>query len=89
VNQVVRVLALEWGASGVTVNAVAPTFIRTPGTAERLDRPEYLQGVVDRIPMGKVGSIADVAGAVVYLASDAAAMVNGVILPVDGGWTAQ
>lgn len=89
VNQVVRVLALEWGASGVTVNAVAPTFIRTPGTAERLDRPEYLQGVVDRIPMGKVGSIADVAGAVVYLASDAAAMVNGVVLPVDGGWTAQ
>ncbi|MFZ4717942.1 MAG: SDR family NAD(P)-dependent oxidoreductase [Ilumatobacteraceae bacterium] len=89
VNQVVRVLALEWGASGVTVNAVAPTFIRTPGTAERLDRPEYLQGVVDRIPMGKVGNIADVAGAVVYLASDAAAMVNGVVLPVDGGWTAQ
>lgn len=89
VNQVVRVLALEWGSSGVTVNAVAPTFIRTPGTAERLDRPEYLQGVVDRIPMGKVGSIADVAGAVVYLASDAAAMVNGVVLPVDGGWTAQ
>lgn len=89
VNQLVRVLALEWGHLGVTVNAVAPTFIRTPGTAERLDQPEYLRGVLDRIPMGKVGTIADVAGAVVYLASDAAAMVNGVVLPVDGGWTAQ
>jgi NAD(P)-dependent dehydrogenase (short-subunit alcohol dehydrogenase family) len=89
VNQLVRVLALEWGALGVTVNAVAPTFIYTPGTAERLDDPEYLRAVVDRIPIGHVGTIADVAGAVVYLASDAAAMVNGVILPVDGGWTAQ
>jgi NAD(P)-dependent dehydrogenase (short-subunit alcohol dehydrogenase family) len=89
VNQFVRVLALEWGALGVTVNAVAPTFIYTPGTAERLDNPEYLRGVVERIPMGKVGTIADVAGAVVYLASDAGGMVNGTILPVDGGWTAQ
>jgi NAD(P)-dependent dehydrogenase (short-subunit alcohol dehydrogenase family) len=89
VNQFVRVLALEWGALGVTVNAVAPTFIYTPGTAERLDDPEYLSGVVDRIPMGKVGTIADVAGSVVFLASDAGGMVNGAILPVDGGWTAQ
>jgi len=89
VNQFVRVLALEWGALGVTVNAVAPTFIYTPGTAERLDDPVYLRGVVDRIPMGKVGRIADVAGAVVYLASDAGAMVNGAVLTVDGGWTAQ
>ncbi len=89
VNQIVRVLALEWGALGVTVNAVAPTFIYTPGTAERLDDREYRRAVIERIPVGKVGTIADVAGAVVYLASDAAAMVNGAILPVDGGWTAQ
>jgi NAD(P)-dependent dehydrogenase (short-subunit alcohol dehydrogenase family) len=89
VNQLVRVLALEWGARGVTVNAVAPTFIYTPGTAERLDDPDYLQGVVERIPLGHVGSIADVAGAVVYLASDAGAMVTGSVLTVDGGWTAQ
>jgi NAD(P)-dependent dehydrogenase (short-subunit alcohol dehydrogenase family) len=89
VNQLVRVLALEWGPHGITVNAVAPTFIYTPGTAERLDDPEFRRGVVDRIPMGDVGTIADVAGAVIYLASDAAAMVNGIVLPVDGGWTAQ
>lgn len=88
-NQMVRVLALEWGSQGVTVNAVAPTFIHTPGTAERLDDPVYAASVVDRIPLGHVGQIKDVAGAVVYLASEAGGMVNGAILPVDGGWTAQ
>ena len=89
VNQMIRVLALEWGPLGVTVNAVAPTFIYTPGTAERLDDPEYLARVVDRIPLGHVGEIRDVAGAVVYLASEAGRMVNGAVLTVDGGWTAQ
>lgn len=89
VNQLVRVLALEWGPLGVTVNAVAPTFIYTPGTAERLGDPEYRARVVERIPLGKVGEIKDVAGAVVYLASEAAGLVNGTILTVDGGWTAQ
>jgi NAD(P)-dependent dehydrogenase (short-subunit alcohol dehydrogenase family) len=89
VNQLTRVLALEWGAQGVTVNAVGPTFTYTPGTAERLDNPDYLKTVIDRIPSGRVASIADVAGAVIYLASDAGAMVNGTVLMVDGGWTAQ
>ena len=89
VNQMVRVLALEWGPLGVNVNAVAPTFIYTPGTAERLDDPVFLASVVDRIPVGHVGQIKDVAGAVIYLASEAGAMVNGSILTVDGGWTAQ
>lgn len=89
VNQMVRVLALEWGPLGVTVNAVAPTFIYTPGTAERLDDPDYLEDVLARIPVGHVGQISDVVGAVVYLASEAAGMVNGTILTVDGGWTAQ
>jgi len=89
VNQMVRVLALEWAPLGLTVNAVAPTFIYTPGTAERLDDPAYLAAVVDRIPAGRVGQIRDVAGAVVYLASEAGDMVNGSILSVDGGWTAQ
>ncbi len=89
VNQLIRVLALEWGPLGVTVNGVAPTFIYTPGTAERLDDPAFLATVVDRIPVGHVGEIRDVAGAVVYLASEAGAMVNGAILTVDGGWTAH
>lgn len=89
VEQFTRVMALEWGARGVTVNAVAPTFIYTPGTAERLDQPAYLKGVIDRLPIGHVGDIADVAAAVIYLASPAGKLVNGSVLMVDGGWTAQ
>ena len=89
VNQLTRVLALEWSARGVTVNAVAPTFIYTPGTAERLDDPTYLQGVLERLPIGRVGTITDVAAAVIYLASPAGALVTGSVLTVDGGWTVQ
>ena len=89
VNQLTKVLALEWSAQGVTVNAVGPTFIYTPGTAERLDDPDYLAGVLARLPIGRVGTITDVAGAVIYLASPAGGLVSGHILLVDGGWTAQ
>ncbi len=89
VNLLTKVLALEWSSRGVTVNAVAPTFIYTPGTAERLDQPEYLDGVLSRLPIGRVGTTTDVAGAVLYLASSAGAMVSGHVLVVDGGWTAQ
>jgi NAD(P)-dependent dehydrogenase (short-subunit alcohol dehydrogenase family) len=84
-----RVLALEWAPHGVTVNAVAPTFIRTPGTAERLDDPAFLKEVLARIPLGRVGTTTEVAAAVIFLASPAASLVNGALLPVDGGWTAQ
>lgn len=89
VNLLTKVLALEWSNRGVTVNAVAPTFIYTPGTAERLDQPEYLAGVLDRLPIGRVGTTTDVAGAVLYLASPAGGMVSGHVLVVDGAWTAQ
>jgi NAD(P)-dependent dehydrogenase (short-subunit alcohol dehydrogenase family) len=84
-----KVLALEWGPQGVTVNCVAPTFIRTPGTADRLDQPDFLADVVSRIPVGHVGSTTDVAGAVIYLASPAASLVTGSVLVIDGGWTAR
>lgn len=89
VNQLTRVMALEWSNFGVTVNAVGPTFIYTPGTAERLDNPVYRENVLRRIPAGRVGDISDVSGAVIYLASDAAKLVSGTCLLVDGGWTAQ
>ncbi len=89
VHALTRVLALEWSASGVTVNAIAPTWIYTPGTAERLDDPAFLAEVLSRIPLGRVGTTADVAAAVVYLASRAAGLVTGAVLPLDGGWTAQ
>jgi NAD(P)-dependent dehydrogenase (short-subunit alcohol dehydrogenase family) len=89
VNLLTRVLALEWAEHGVTVNGVAPTYVRTPGTAERLDDPETAADILARIPVGRFGTTADVAGAVLYLASPAAGLVTGTVLPVDGGWTAQ
>jgi NAD(P)-dependent dehydrogenase (short-subunit alcohol dehydrogenase family) len=89
VNQLTRVLALEWSPHGVTVNAVAPTFIYTPGTKERLDDPAFRQKVLERIPAQRVGTIDDVAGAVIYLASPAGSLVTGSVLTVDGGWTAR
>jgi len=89
VNLLTKVLALEWAPHGVTVNAIAPTWIYTPGTAERLDDPAFLAGVLARIPVGRVGTTADVAAAVVFLSSRAAGLITGVVLPIDGGWTAQ
>ncbi len=89
VNQLTRVLALEWAPHGVTVNAVAPTYVRTPGTAERLDDPEIAADILARIPAGRFGTTADVAAAVLYLASPSAGLVTGTVLSVDGGWTAQ
>jgi NAD(P)-dependent dehydrogenase (short-subunit alcohol dehydrogenase family) len=89
VELLTKVLALEWGRYGVTVNAVAPTFIRTPGTAERLDQPDFLREVLSRIPIGRVGTTTEVAAAVIFLASPSAGLVNGTSIVVDGGWTAQ
>jgi NAD(P)-dependent dehydrogenase (short-subunit alcohol dehydrogenase family) len=89
VENLTRVLALEWAPFGITVNAVAPTFVRTPGTAERLDQPDFLADVLARIPLGRVGTPMDVAGAVIFLASPAASLITGSVLDVDGGWTAQ
>jgi NAD(P)-dependent dehydrogenase (short-subunit alcohol dehydrogenase family) len=89
VELLTKVLALEWGPHGVTVNAVAPTFVRTPGTAERLDRPEFLDDVLTRIPIGRVGTTTEVAAAVIFLASPSAGLVNGTSIVADGGWTAQ
>jgi NAD(P)-dependent dehydrogenase (short-subunit alcohol dehydrogenase family) len=89
VNMLTRVLALEWSPHGVTVNAVAPTFVRTPGTAERLDDPDFAADVLGRIPVGRFGTTTDVAAAVLYLASPAAGLVTGTVLSVDGGWTSQ
>lgn len=88
-NMLTKALALEWGPKGINVNAVAPTFVRTPGTAERLDTKEFHDNVISQIPLGRVGSLTDVAAAVQYLASSAGSMVNGEILVVDGGWTAH
>ena len=84
-----KVLALEWSPHGVTVNAVAPTWTYTPGTAERLDDAAFLASVLARIPAGRVASTDEIAAAFLYLSSPAAAMVTGTVLTIDGGWTAQ
>ncbi len=84
----VRAAAVELAASGVRVNAVAPGVIETPMTADRLGDPAQRQWLVDRVPAGDHGTVADVAAAVSYLISDGARYVTGAVLPVDGGWTA-
>jgi 2-deoxy-D-gluconate 3-dehydrogenase len=88
VIQLVRTLGVEWARRGVTVNAVAPTFVETNLTRDRLRNPEFRSFVLGKIPGGELATPEHVAAAVVYLASDEAAMVNCDVLRVDGGWTA-
>lgn len=83
-----RVLAIEWARHGITVNSIAPTFVNTPFVAALLQAPEIRQEVLSRIPMGRLAETEDIVGAVLYLASPAAAMVTGHTLVIDGGWTA-
>jgi len=85
-----KCLAVEWGSRGITVNAVAPTFIETPGTEKALADPAFRADVEERIAaLHRVGQPADVTGAVIFLASPAAALVTGHTIVVDGGWTAR
>lgn len=89
VNTLTKQLALEWAPNGINVNALAPTFVETPGTKPILDDPVRRADVLSRIPLGHVAAIDDVAAAVIYLTSNAGRMLTGTILSVDGGWTAQ
>lgn len=83
-----RCHAVEWGDRGIRVNAVAPTFIETDGTAEALSDPEFRADVIDRIAaLHRIGTPTEVAGAVVFLCSPAASLITGHTLVVDGGWT--
>lgn len=84
-----KCLAVEWGPHQVNVNAVAPTFIRTPGTVKWLENEGFRSELLSKIPLGRVGDPADVCGAVVFLASPAAALINGATLLIDGGFTAR
>jgi NAD(P)-dependent dehydrogenase (short-subunit alcohol dehydrogenase family) len=85
-----KCLAVEWGPHNITVNAVAPTFIRTPGTSECLADPGFRNDVIERIAaLHRIGEPEEVAGAVVFLASPAASLITGQTLIIDGGWTAR
>jgi NAD(P)-dependent dehydrogenase (short-subunit alcohol dehydrogenase family) len=83
-----KALAWELGPHGIRVNTVCPTFIETAMTAPMLADPSFRDYVQSRIALGRIGKLEDVMGAVVFLCSDAAAMVTGSALMVDGGWTA-
>lgn len=81
-------MAIDWGRHGIRVNTICPTFVRTPLTEPTFDRPELVSWIETKIKLGRVGTVEDVMGAVVFLTSDAAALVTGTSLLVDGGWTA-
>ena len=85
-----KCLAVEWGKHGITVNAVAPTFIRMPGTEEFLSDPRRLVDTVEHVAaLHRIGEPVEVAGAVVFLASPAASLITGETILIDGGWTAR
>ena len=85
----VKAMALEWAKSGVRINTLCPTFIRTPLAEQTLKDPARRAWIEDKIKLGRLGEVEDIMGAVVYLCSDASALVTGTSLLVDGGWTAD
>jgi NAD(P)-dependent dehydrogenase (short-subunit alcohol dehydrogenase family) len=87
INQMMRVMAAEWASSGVTVNAIGPGYIETPLTADYLKKPGIRAGLESLVPAGRLGTVDDVVGPVLFLASRHAAFVTGQVLYVDGGRT--
>ena len=84
-----KAMALELAPHNIRVNAVAPTFIETPLTAPMFARPGFGEWVRERIPLGRLGQLDEVAAAVLFAVSPAAALMTGTSLVIDGGWTAQ
>lgn len=84
-----KAMALEWAAQGVRVNTLCPTFIRTPLGEQTLKDPAKRAWILSKIKLGRVGEIADLMGPLVFLASDASALMTGTHLILDGGWTAE
>jgi len=82
-------MAIEWGPLGIRVNTICPTFIRTPLTEQTFAIPERVKWLEEKIKLGRVGEVTDIMGPVVYLASDASALMTGTHLLIDGGWTAD
>ena len=90
ISHLTKCLAVEWGKFNITVNAVAPTFIFTPGTEEALADAAFRADTIERIAaLHRIGEPMEVAGAVVFLASPAASLITGHTILIDGGWTAR
>ena len=89
VEGLTRAMAIELATHNIRVNAVGPTWVDTPMTRPALADPDFRAEIVGQIPMGHLAQVRDITGAVVFLASPAAAMINGASLVVDGGWTAR
>ena len=89
VEGMTKSMAIEWGPHGIRVNTIAPTFIRTELTAATFASPERAAWIASKIKLGRVGEVTDIMGPVAFLASDAAALITGTSLIVDGGWTAD
>lgn len=89
VEGMTRAMAIEWGPHRIRVNTICPTFIRTPLTEPTFANPDRRAWIEGKIALGRAGEVADIMGAVTYLASDASALVTGTSLLVDGGWTAE
>ena len=82
-------MAIEWGKAGIRINTVCPTFILTDMTRPTFEDPEKRAWIQDKIKLGRAGEVEDIMGAVVFLSSQASAMITGTSLLVDGGWTAE
>ena len=89
VEGMTKSMAIEWGPYSVRVNTICPTFIRTPLTEQTFSNPERVKWIESKIKLGRIGEVEDIMGAVVFLASDASALITGTHLLVDGGWTAD
>jgi gluconate 5-dehydrogenase len=88
ISSLTRQWATEWAKYGIRVNAIMPTFVDTPQVAMLLGDPDFKAGIVNRIPLGRVGETRDIVGPAIFLVSDAASFVTGQVLGVDGGLTA-
>jgi NAD(P)-dependent dehydrogenase (short-subunit alcohol dehydrogenase family) len=84
-----KAMAVELAPNNIRVNAIGPTFLETPMTASFLANPEFRNWVISRIPLGRLGRMEEIAGAIVFLASPGASLITGASLLIDGGWTAR
>jgi NAD(P)-dependent dehydrogenase (short-subunit alcohol dehydrogenase family) len=89
VEGLTKALAVELAPHNIRVNSVAPTFIDTPMTAPMFENPQFTDWVMQRIPLGRLGTLDEVAAAVLFAASPAASLMTGTSLVIDGGWTAR